>query len=67
MSCEGCDSAARVQNKIFEDLKTKAKIQAIEENKPQAICYDEATGLFITDAYTAFTEKYQIRDIISYL
>ncbi len=65
MSCQGCVQEAKERNAAMNNLLNVAKQQAIEENKPKAICQDEINGLFITDAATAFRERFFIKDIVS--
>lgn len=65
MNCESCIDEARERNRSLDDLRIKAKQQAKDEEKPKAICRDEATGLFVIDAQTAVTGNFFIVEIIS--
>lgn len=66
-SCAGCVQEATEKNRAMDDLLIKAKQQAIEDQKPKAICEDQIEGLFITDAFVARSEHFNIKHIVSYL
>ena len=65
MSCQGCVQEAAERNREMNDLLTKAKDQAVEQKKAKAICYEPLQGHFITDATTAFEERFQIVHVVS--
>lgn len=64
-SCTSCLDEARERNREMNDLLTQAKQKSIETQKPYAICLDDATGLFIADAYTAFSQQFQVKQVVS--
>jgi len=65
MSCLDCSEKEKARNKQFNILINEAKRQAIEEKKSKAVCEDQITGLFISDAETAIKEHFLIRNIVS--
>ena len=67
MNCLDCSEKDKAKNRQLTILLTEAKNKAIESQKTKAVCEDQITGLFITDAETAIREHFLIRDIISYL
>jgi hypothetical protein len=65
MSCQSCIDEAKEKNRELTNLKEIAKIKAIEDKKPKAICYDQANGYFISEVQLAFEQRFQIITIIS--
>ncbi len=64
--CSTCSDQAKERNWEMDNLLIKAKIQAVETNKPKAICEDPVQGLFITEAGYAVREfSHQIKHIVS--
>lgn len=63
--CTSCQDEAKERNRDMDNLLIIAKKQAIETSKPKAICEDEISGLFFTDAATAFREHFKIKHIVS--
>ena len=63
--CDSCVDQARERNREMTNLLIIAKTKAVEENKPKAICNDEASGFFISDAQAAFTNHFNIVRIVS--
>lgn len=64
-SCDSCNDEVKARNRELENLLTIAKKQAVEDSKPKAICQDEITGYFITDACTAIQQRFNIKSVVS--
>lgn len=63
--CLDCAEKEKARNKELNNLIDVAKIKAIEEKKPQAVCEDQITGLFIAEAEVAIREHFFVRHIAS--
>ena len=63
--CLDCAEKEKARNRELYNLIDVAKKQAIESNKPKAVCEDQITGLFIADAEVAIQEHFLIRSIVS--
>lgn len=65
--CLDCSEKEKARNRQLTNLLTEAKNKAVEEQKTKAVCEDQITGLFISDAETAIREHFFIRQFVSYL
>ena len=65
--CLDCAEKEKARNRELYNLIEIAKKQAIESQKSKAVCEDQITGLFITDAETAIKEHFLIRRIVSFM
>lgn len=65
--CLDCAEKEKARNKELNNLITIAKTQAVESQKSKAVCEDQITGLFVTDAEVAIKEHFFIRHIVSSL
>lgn len=63
--CLDCAEKEKARNRELNNLIDVAKKQAIESNKPKAVCEDQITGLFIAEAEVAIKEHFLIRNIVS--
>lgn len=63
--CLDCSDKARENNRDLDTNRINAKKIADEKKKAQAICSDELSGIFITDAQTAIAEHFRIIEIVS--
>jgi hypothetical protein len=63
--CLDCAEKEKAHNRELNNLIDVAKKQAIESNKSKAVCEDQITGLFITEAEVAIKEHFLIRSIVS--
>jgi len=65
--CLDCSEKEKARNKELNILIQQAKQKAIESKKTKAVCEDQISGLFFTDAEIAIREHFRILQFISHL